>query len=46
MATLRDLYSDEKTKGLDTNFGVDYVINYKIPQEGEAPFAPASFYKN
>ncbi|WYZ45366.1 hypothetical protein EsH8_VIII_000682 [Colletotrichum jinshuiense] len=33
MASFKDLYSNEKTKGLDSNFGVDYVINYKIPQE-------------
>lgn len=34
MASFRDLYSNEKTKGLDSNFGVDFVINYKIPQDG------------
>lgn len=34
MASIRDLYSNKDTAGLDSNFGVDYVINYKIPQEG------------
>ncbi|TKW51135.1 Uncharacterized protein CTA1_12665 [Colletotrichum tanaceti] len=42
MASFRDLYSNEKTKGLDSNFGVDFVINYKIPQDDRAS-AEASF---
>ncbi|CAI0654129.1 unnamed protein product [Colletotrichum noveboracense] len=42
MASIRDLYSNKDTAGLDSNFGVDYVINYKIPQE-ERTEAEANF---
>ncbi|TDZ26586.1 Uncharacterized protein Cob_v000863 [Colletotrichum orbiculare MAFF 240422] len=36
MASLRSLYSDKDDAGLTSNFGVDYVINYKIPEDDRA----------
>lgn len=35
MASFQNLYSKRKLEpGFDSNFSVDYVILYKIPEEG------------